>query len=177
MAPARASPSTIAAPASTSNLASELLAGGSGRCIAIIPAFMRKGVFQSDSALWAAGTSRRRTQFVANVVDFGMNVQMALEAARFTGNLRRLRRQMETRVANAVRQELADAATYRAARRFPPRWGTAGGDTRRRRGVNFAGSDPRTDGAAIPNSRAPSERAAVGLRSRPSDRRQGLCGA
>ena len=52
--------------------------------------------------------SQAHAQFVANVVDFGMNVQMALEAARFTKlTFDGCDLQMETRVAEAVRQELA----------------------------------------------------------------------
>ncbi len=54
--------------------------------------------------------SQAHAQFVANVVDFGMNVQMALEAARFTkGTFDGCDVQMESRVPEAVRQELAQA--------------------------------------------------------------------
>ena len=49
--------------------------------------------------------AQAHAQFVANVVDFNMNVQMALEAARFTkGTFDGCDVQMETRVAEAVRQ-------------------------------------------------------------------------
>ena len=97
--------------------------------------------------------SQAHAQFVANVVDFGMNVQMALEAARFTKlTFDGCDVQMETRVAEAVRQELA-----RRGHVIAPLGGfaTAMGNGEAvmrdaKRGVNFAGSDPRTDGAAIP---------------------------
>jgi gamma-glutamyltranspeptidase/glutathione hydrolase len=90
---------------------------------------------------------------VANVVDFGMNVQMALESARFTkGTFDGCDVQMESRVPGAIRQELA-----RRGHLITPMSGFSGamgnGEAVMRdakKGVNFAGSDPRTDGAAIP---------------------------
>jgi len=78
---------------------------------------------------------------------------MALEAARFTkGTFDGCDVQIETRVADAVREELA-----RRGHIITPMAGFSGamgnGEAVMRdakRGVNFAGSDPRTDGAAIP---------------------------
>ena len=84
------------------------LAGHKRPLHTIIPAFMRKG----DQAIgfgimggW--NQSQAHAQFVANVVDFGMNVQAALESARspkltFDG----CDVQIEGRVAEAVRQDL-----------------------------------------------------------------------
>ena len=97
--------------------------------------------------------SQAHAQFVANVVDFNMNVQLALESARFTkATFDGCDVSMETRIAEAVRQELA-----RRGHIITPLGGFAGamgngeGVMRdAKRGVNFAGSDPRTDGAAIP---------------------------
>ena len=85
------------------------LAGRKRPLHTIIPAFMRKGDISIGFGIMGGwNQSQAHAQFVANVVDFGMNVQMALEAARFTkGTFDGCDVQMETRVADAVRQELA----------------------------------------------------------------------
>jgi gamma-glutamyltranspeptidase / glutathione hydrolase len=130
------------------------LAGRKRPLHTIIPAFMRKGDLSIGFGIMGGwNQSQAHAQFVANVVDFGMNVQMALEAARFTkATFEGCDVQMETRVAEAVRQELA-----RRGHVISPLTGFSGamgnGEAVMRdakRGVNFAGSDPRTDGAAIP---------------------------
>src|SRR4029077_6970507 len=120
----------------------------------IIPAFMHKGDISIGFGIMGGwNQSQAHAQFVANIVDFNMNVQMALESARFTkGTFEVCDVQMETRIPEAVRQELA-----RRGHIITPMAGFSGAmgngeavmrDSRR--GVNFAGSDPRTDGAAIP---------------------------
>ncbi|HEY1494690.1 MAG TPA: gamma-glutamyltransferase, partial [Candidatus Solibacter sp.] len=70
---------------------------------------MRKGdVTVGFGIMGGWNQSQAHAQFVANVVDFGMNVQMALESARFTkGTFDGCDLQMESRVPEAVRQELA----------------------------------------------------------------------
>ncbi len=134
------------------------LAGRKRPLHTIIPAFMRKGDLTIGFGIMGGwNQSQAHAQFVANVVDFGMNVQMALEAARFTkGTFDGCDVQMESRVAEAVRQELA-----RRGHVITPLGGFAGvmgnGEAVMRdakRGVNFAGSDPRTDGAAMPEQPA-----------------------
>jgi len=130
------------------------LAGRKRPLHTIIPAFMRKDDLTIGFGIMGGwNQSQAHAQFVANVVDFGMNVQMALEAARFTKlTFDGCDVQMETLVAEAVRQELA-----RRGHVIAPLGGfaTAMGNGEAvmrdaKRGVNFAGSDPRTDGAAIP---------------------------
>ena len=130
------------------------LAGHKRPLHTIIPAFMRKGDISIGFGIMGGwNQSQAHAQFVANIVDFNMNVQMALESARFTkGTFDGCDVQMETRVAEAVRQELA-----RRGHIIAPLGGFAtpmgNGEAVMRdakRGVNFAGSDPRTDGAAIP---------------------------
>jgi gamma-glutamyltranspeptidase/glutathione hydrolase len=134
------------------------LAGRKRPLHTIIPAFMQKGDLAIGFGIMGGwNQSQAHAQFVANVVDFGMNVQMALEAARFTkGTFGGCDVQMETRVAESVRQELA-----RRGHVITPLTGFSGamgnGEAVMRdnkRGVNFAGSDPRTDGAAIPEQPA-----------------------
>jgi gamma-glutamyltranspeptidase/glutathione hydrolase len=99
--------------------------------------------------------AQAHAQFVSNVVDFGMNVQAALESPRFTkGTFEGCDVTMETRIPESVREELT-----RRGHVITPlgELSNAVGqgeavlrDTHRN--VNFAGSDPRCDGAAIPQS-------------------------
>jgi gamma-glutamyltranspeptidase/glutathione hydrolase len=130
------------------------LAGRKRPLHTIIPAFMRKGDISIGFGIMGGwNQSQAHAQFVANIVDFNMNVQMALESARFTkATFDGCDVQMETRVPEAIRQELA-----RRGHIITPMAGFSGvmgnGEAVMRdakRGVNFAGSDPRTDGAAIP---------------------------
>ena len=82
-----------------------------------------------------------------------MNIQLALESARFTkSTFDGCDVQIESRVGEAVREELT-----RRGHILTPLPGFSGamgnGEAVMRdakRGVNFGGSDPRTDGAAIP---------------------------
>ncbi|MBS1855293.1 MAG: gamma-glutamyltransferase [Acidobacteria bacterium] len=130
------------------------LAGHKRPLHTIIPAFMRKGDITIGFGIMGGwNQSQAHAQFVSNVVDFGMNVQMALEAARFTkGTFDGCDVQIESGVGEAVLRELS-----RRGHIITPMAGfaTAMGNGEAvmrdgRRGVNFAGSDPRTDGAAIP---------------------------
>jgi gamma-glutamyltranspeptidase/glutathione hydrolase len=120
----------------------------------IIPAFMRKGdVTLGFGIMGGWNQAQAHAQFVANVVDFGMNIQMALEAARFTKNsFDGCDVQMESRVPEAVRRELKGRG--HEVENLGTFSGAVGNgqavmrDAKRR--VNFGASDPRTDGAAIP---------------------------
>jgi gamma-glutamyltranspeptidase/glutathione hydrolase len=134
------------------------LAGRKRPLHTIIPAFMHKGDISIGFGIMGGwNQSQAHAQFVANVVDFGMNVQLALESARFTkSTFDGCDVQIETRVGESVRQELA-----RRGHVITPLGGYSGamgnGEAVMRdakRGVNFAGSDPRTDGAAIPEQPA-----------------------
>jgi gamma-glutamyltranspeptidase/glutathione hydrolase len=130
------------------------LAGHKRPLHTIIPALMHKDdVTVGFGIMGGWNQSQAHAQFVANVVDFGMNVQAALEAARFTkGTFDGCDLQIETRVAEAVREELR-----RRGHLLTPMGAYSGamgnGESvmrDARRGVNFGASDPRTDGAAIP---------------------------
>jgi gamma-glutamyltranspeptidase/glutathione hydrolase len=134
------------------------LAGRKRPLHTIIPAFMRKGDVSIGFGIMGGwNQSQAHAQFVANVVDFGLNVQMALESARFTkSTFDGCDVQIESRVGETVRQELA-----RRGHIITPLAGFASavgnGEAVMRdakRGVNFGGSDPRTDGAAIPEQPA-----------------------
>jgi gamma-glutamyltranspeptidase/glutathione hydrolase len=130
------------------------LAGHKRPLHTIIPAFMHKGDVSIGFGIMGGwNQSQAHAQFVANVVDFGMNIQMALESARFTkGTFDGCDVSMESRIAEAVRLELA-----RRGHIITPLGGFSGtmgnGEAVMRdakRAVNFGASDPRTDGAAIP---------------------------
>ena len=99
--------------------------------------------------------AQAHAQFVANVVDFGMNLQSALEAARFTkSTFDGCDVEMESRVAESVQAELTKRGDE--IKLLEPFSFTVGQGEAvmhdAKRGVNFAGADPRSDGAAIPES-------------------------
>jgi gamma-glutamyltranspeptidase/glutathione hydrolase len=92
-------------------------------------------------------------QFVSDVVDHGMNIQAALEAPRFTKLTFPGRDvQLENRVAASVCDELAKRGhEIRLRGAFTDSVG--GGQAVLRdfaTGVNYGASDPRKDGAAVP---------------------------
>jgi gamma-glutamyltranspeptidase/glutathione hydrolase len=130
------------------------LAGRKRPLHTIIPAFMRKDDLAVGFGIMGGwNQSQAHAQFIANVVDFGMNVQAALESARFTKlTFEGCDVQMESRVAEAVRNELqrrGHVITVPGA--FSGAMGNGEAVMRdAKRGVNFGASDPRTDGAAIP---------------------------
>ena len=120
----------------------------------IIPGFMSKGEVRIAFGIMGGwNQSQAHAQFVSNVVDHGMNIQAALEAARvtkltFTGN----DVIAESRVPEPVRGGLAAKGHQIDVQgRYSSLVG--GGQSVMRdfeSGVNFGASDPRKDGAAIP---------------------------
>ena len=120
----------------------------------IIPAFMRKGdITMGFGIMGGWNQSQAHAQFVANVADFGMNPQMALEAARFSkATFDGCDVQMESRIPESVRRELARRGhEIEAVGAFSGAMGNGEATMRNAaKAVNFGASDPRTDGAAIP---------------------------
>jgi len=120
----------------------------------IIPAFMQKGDVRIAFGIMGGwNQSQAHAQFVANIVDFKMNIQAALEAARFTkltfGGCDVV---MEGRIPSNIRNELTAKGHMIEVRGvFSPQMG--GGQAVQRdfaAGINYGASDPRKDGAAIP---------------------------
>jgi gamma-glutamyltranspeptidase/glutathione hydrolase len=120
----------------------------------IIPGFMSHGdVKVAFGIMGGWNQSQAHVQFVSNVVDHGMNIQAALEAARvtkltFTGN----DVTMESRVPAPVREALTEKG-HEIDVRGPFSSLVGGGQSVMRdyaAGVNYGGSDPRKDGAACP---------------------------
>jgi len=120
----------------------------------IIPAFLEKGDTRIAFGIMGGwNQSQAHAQFVVNVVDFGMNIQLALDSARFTKHsFGGCDVEMEARIPEAVREELIRLG--HKVEVLPPFSHEVGGgqavlsDFAAR--INFGASDPRKDGAAIP---------------------------
>jgi gamma-glutamyltranspeptidase / glutathione hydrolase len=120
----------------------------------IIPAFMERGDEHIGFGIMGgANQPLAHAQFVSNVVDYGMNIQEAMETARFTVSpLRGCNIVIESRVPPDVRQKLSAMGHILDVRGA---YTTAMGrgqavlrDTRTK--MNYGASDARADGAAIP---------------------------
>jgi gamma-glutamyltranspeptidase/glutathione hydrolase len=120
----------------------------------IIPAFMERG--DQHIGFGIMGGSNQplaHAQFVSNVVDYRMNIQEAMETARFTVSPERgCNIVIESRVTPEVRQKLSAMGHQLDARR---EYTTAMGrgqavlhDSKSK--VNYGASDARADGAAVP---------------------------
>ena len=120
----------------------------------IIPAYMEKGSTHVGFGIMGGlNQPQAHAQFISNVVDFGMDIQAALEAPRFTnftfGGCDFL---IEDRVPEAIRQALVergDKLDVRGAFATPMGGGqvVVHDDAT---GVNYGASSPRKDGAAVP---------------------------
>ncbi len=121
----------------------------------IIPAFMAKGDVKIGFGIMGGfNQAQAHAQFVSNIADFDLDVQQALEVGRFTkGSFSGCDVDVEALVAEAVRKELI--ALCHDVRTVQPRSGTFGfgqAVMSNGTGVHFAGSEPRHDGAAIPEA-------------------------
>ena len=132
------------------------LAGHKRPLHTIIPGFMSNG--QERIAFGIMGgfnQAQAHAQFVSNVVDFGMNIQEALEAARFSKyTFAGCDVYLEDRIPLAVRDGLT--ARGHKINLHGAYSATMGGGQAVQRdissGVNYGASDPRKDGEAIPES-------------------------
>ena len=141
-----------------------VLAGHKRSLHTIIPGFMERGEERiSFGIMGGFNQPQAHAQFVSNLVDFGMNIQAAVEAARFTKySFTGCDVEIENGVPADARQALAARGHKVETRgRFSQQMG--GGQAVRRdfsTGVNYGASDPRKDGAAVPEPmplRAPME--------------------
>ena len=131
-----------------------VLAGGKRPFHTIIPAFMeREDRHIGFGIMGGPNQPMAHAQYVSNFVDYGMNIQAALEAPRFTkrtsgGN----DVWIESRVPLDILDQLSGRGHQISIRRAYTQemgrgqailhdWAS---------GTNFAASDPRADGAAIP---------------------------
>jgi gamma-glutamyltranspeptidase/glutathione hydrolase len=120
----------------------------------IIPGFMSRGDVRIAFGIMGGwNQSLAHAQFVSNVVDHGMNIQAALEAARFTKlTFTGCDVTLESRVSEPARAALARKGhEINLQGDFTNLVG--GGQAVMRdagTGVSYGASDPRKDGAAIP---------------------------
>jgi gamma-glutamyltranspeptidase/glutathione hydrolase len=122
----------------------------------IIPAFMEHGdQHVGFGIMGGANQPLAHAQFVSNVVDYGMNIQAALENARFTVSPERgCNIVIESRVTPEVRQRLSSMGHRLDVRHeYTTSMGRGQAvihDSKTK--VNYGGSDARADGAAVPES-------------------------
>jgi gamma-glutamyltranspeptidase / glutathione hydrolase len=134
------------------------LAGRKRPLHTIIPAFMEKDDIHIGFGIMGGwNQAQAHAQFVANVVDYGMNVQAALEQPRFTkGTFEGCDVQMENAIPQSVRDDLTKRG-HQIELLEPFSFTVGQGEAVVRdskRNVNFAGADPRSDGEAIPQEPA-----------------------
>jgi gamma-glutamyltranspeptidase / glutathione hydrolase len=135
------------------------LAGHKRPLHTIIPAFLENG--QTRIAFGIMGgwnQAQAHAQFVSHIVDFKQNIQAALETARFTiPDFTGCGVQLENRIPGNARAELeAKGHKLEMHSGYSDLFG--GGQAVMRdfaTGVNYGASDPRKDGAAIPELPAP----------------------
>jgi gamma-glutamyltranspeptidase/glutathione hydrolase len=120
----------------------------------IIPAFMQKGETRIGFGIMGGwNQAQAHAQFVADIADFGMTIQQALEAGRFTKpTFEGCDVEIESSVPAQVGEELKALGHQLTVQ--PPRTPNFGYGQAvlfdRASGVKFGASDPRHDGEAIP---------------------------
>jgi gamma-glutamyltranspeptidase / glutathione hydrolase len=120
----------------------------------IIPAFMQKGDMHIGFGIMGGwNQAQAHAQFVANIVDYGMNLQAALEQPRFSKDtFEGCDVPMEETIPADVRAGLSKRG--HEIKLFEPLSFSVGQGAAvahdSTRDVNFAAGDPRSDGAAIP---------------------------
>ncbi|HTU35762.1 MAG TPA: gamma-glutamyltransferase [Candidatus Acidoferrum sp.] len=132
----------------------DALAGHKRPLHTIIPAFMERGDDRIAFGIMGGfNQAQAHAQFVSDVVDFGMNIQAALESPRFTKmTFHGCDVAMEDRIPESVRDALT-ARGHQIELRGDYSAMMGGGQAVQRdfkTGVNYGASDPRKDGEAIP---------------------------
>jgi gamma-glutamyltranspeptidase/glutathione hydrolase len=132
-----------------------LLAGRKRPLTTLVPAFMAKGDVKIGFGIMGGfNQAQAHAQFVSNIADFGLDVQEALEAGRFTKiSFAGCDVNVEVLVPARTRTELATLGHQLDV--IQPRSGVFGygqAVMSNAAGVHFAGSEPRHDGEAIPEA-------------------------
>jgi gamma-glutamyltranspeptidase / glutathione hydrolase len=137
----------------------DVLAGGKRPFHTIIPAFMDRGDERIGFGIMGgANQPLAHAQFVSDMVDYGMNIQAALEAPRFTkAAAHGCEVSIESRVPDATLQQLSERGHLIAIRReYTQEMGRGQAILRNSKtNTNYGASDPRADGAAVPESVGP----------------------
>jgi gamma-glutamyltranspeptidase / glutathione hydrolase len=121
----------------------------------IIPGFMQKGDETIGFGIMGGfNQAQAHAQFVSNVVDFGMNIQAAVSAPRFTKRtFEGCDLLIESRVSTVVRNELtAKGHELEVVGAYSPAMGRGNVVMADGTGVKYGASDPRGDGEAIPQN-------------------------
>jgi gamma-glutamyltranspeptidase/glutathione hydrolase len=121
----------------------------------IIPGFMQKDdVTIGFGIMGGYNQAQAHAQFVSNIVDFGMNIQAALSAPRFTKlTFDGCDVQVESRVPEAIRSDLAAKGhQFNVVAPYSTVMGRGNAVMRGANGVNSGASDPRADGEAVPQT-------------------------
>ena len=121
----------------------------------IIPGFMQKGSETIGFGIMGGyNQAQAHAQFVSNVVDFGMNIQAALSAPRFTKpTFAGCDLLIESRIPEAVRNDLlAKGHDLQVVDPYSSSMGRGNAVMNDAQGVNYGASDPRADGEAIPET-------------------------
>jgi gamma-glutamyltranspeptidase/glutathione hydrolase len=121
----------------------------------IIPAFMEKGDQKIGFGIMGGwNQAQAHAQFVSNIADHGMTLQQALEAGRFTkGSFEGCDLQIESLVPDPVRTELKSRGhDLRVVGLRTGAFGFGQAVMLGPGGVHFGASEPRHDGAAIPQA-------------------------
>jgi gamma-glutamyltranspeptidase/glutathione hydrolase len=131
-----------------------VLAPGKRPVHTIIPAFMERGDMHIGFGIMGGAVQPlAHAQFVSNMVDFGMNVQAALEAPRFAkNNSDGCNVALEFRVPPATLQQLSELGHELQLRKeYNQNMGRGQAILHNSKtGTNYAASDPRADGSAVP---------------------------
>jgi gamma-glutamyltranspeptidase/glutathione hydrolase len=131
-----------------------VLAGRKRPVHTIIPAFMEKGDVRIAFGIMGGwNQAQAHAQFVSNIVDHGMNVQGAIDAARFSKEtFPGCDVNFEARIPEATRKELTALGHQIVLRGDFSSTRMGSGQAVERNSsthVNFGASDPRKDGAAV----------------------------
>jgi gamma-glutamyltranspeptidase/glutathione hydrolase len=122
----------------------------------IIPAFMERGDEHIGFGIMGgANQPLAHAQFVSNIADYGMNIQQALETARFTVHPDR---GCNIRIESRVKPEVLDKLSSMGHKlevgeeysSYMGRGNAVVNDSKTN--VNYGGSDPRADGSAEPEA-------------------------
>jgi gamma-glutamyltranspeptidase/glutathione hydrolase len=131
-----------------------VLAGGKRPFHTIIPGFMEKGDLHAGFGIMGGfNQPLAHAQFVSNIVDYGMNLQAALEAPRFTKlNASGCDVSIEMRVPAQTLQQLSEHGhVIKIWREYTQEMGRGQAVLHdSKTGINYAASDPRADGSAVP---------------------------
>jgi gamma-glutamyltranspeptidase/glutathione hydrolase len=136
-----------------------VLAGGKRPFHTIIPAFMERGDAHIGFGIMGGPNQPlAHAQFVSNLVDYGMNIQQALEFPRFTkGGASGCDVKIEFRVPATTLEQLSERGhELRIQREYTQAMGRGQAiEHNSASGTNYAASDPRADGEAIPEPIVP----------------------